>query len=192
MKKATKTMAYVLISSMLIVAAACGNHSNQERIEYSQAETNGSTDASPSSLSENSRNEDGGSVDISDEKKKTLPICNTKWTFTDAQGNEFVFEIKGMARNGKSAIAECFVNGKTIGNTTVDEKLVGLDYRFAGYEFGGMGRDYKIYFSPDRNTIDFTWFQYVIWDHEGGYLYRDLDAYDSESPTGRFKTKKIR
>lgn len=192
MKKAIKITVYALKSSILIITVACGNHSNQEDIEYSQAEINGNTNTSPSSLSENSRSESGSSESISNERKKTLPICNTKWAFTDAQGNEFVFEIKGMARNGKSAIAECSVNGKTIGNTTVDENLVGLDYRFAGYEFGDVGSDYKIYFSPDKYTIDFTWFQYVIWDHEGGYLYRDLDAYDSESPTGRFKTKKIK
>lgn len=182
-----------LFLSIAFVAASCGGRSNQDP-SYSQEESDyGVSRSSSMSRSTQDYNSDDRESSREVEKGGKLKICNTKWSFVDAVGNNFVLYINGMARDGKTAKMELEKNGKIVEYGTVKPKYRDIlhDTGFIGYEFNGSGdaTETKIFY----NSSDFgCWIQFGIWDYEAGYLYKDKNAYDAEAPNMRLKIKKVR
>lgn len=182
-----------LFLSIAFVAASCGGRSNQDTSSYSQEESDyGVSRSSSMSRSTQDYNSDDRESSREVEKGGKLKICNTKWSFVDARGNNFVLYIKGMARDGKSAKTELEKNGTIVEYNTVEPEYRDIfhDTGFMGYEFGsgtGNATDTKIYFS----TSEGGWLGTAVWDYEEGFLYKNSNAYDAESQT-RLKIKKVR
>lgn len=176
-------------------AVSCGNKSEKEPEEtttsYVQTERDngmrGSSTQSTQRVSRDNYREESRNVETAD----NLSICNTKWSFTDAQGNGFVLKINGMARDGKSAKMELEKNGTVIMRGTAEPEYEDYYHKtgFMGYKFRG---DYDmqestIYFT----SSDYNWLRFSIWDYDAGYLYESQTAYNAESPT-RLKIKKVK
>lgn len=116
-----------------------------------------------------------------------LPICNTKWGFTDAQGNRFTLTIKEMARDGKSAKMELEKNGMVVVYGTVGPDWL-TDY--VGYGFAGGGdnlTEERIYYSQ----ANYDWICHAKWDIDEGFLYSGINDYNAES-TIRLKVNRIK
>ena len=175
---------------------SCGNKSEKASDEtdasYAQTERDygmrSSSTQSTKRASQATYREESRNVETAD----NLSICNTKWSFTDAQGNGFVLKINGMSRDGESAKTELEKNG-----TIVEYNTIKPEYRdyyqktgFMGYIFGsgtGNASDGIINFSSSERG----WLSTALWDYNEGFLYRDRNAYDAEAPT-RLKIKKAK
>ena len=174
---------------------SCGNKgekaSEETNSSYAKTERDygmrGSSSQSTQRTSRDTYREESRKV----EKADKLSICNTKWSFTDAQGNGFVLRINGMSRDGKSAKMELEKNGTIVVYGTVKPKYRDIFYEtdFMGYDFEGDGdtHESKIYYS----SSDYSWIGFAIWDYDEGFLYQRSSDYDAESPT-RLKIKKVK
>lgn len=116
-------------------------------------------------------------------------ILNTKWSFTSADGFEFILDIKGLGRDGESAKAELLWNGNVQEYITIKlyKTHTSNGYIPMGYEFD-CNTSFKIYFS----AIKYGWLAFAIWDYSNGYLYEDRDSFNSEAPDSRLSMKRIR
>ena len=116
-------------------------------------------------------------------------ILNTKWSFTSADGFEFILDIKGLGRDGESAKAELLWNGNVQEYITIKlyKTHTSNGYIPMGYEFD-CNTSFKIYFS----AIKYGWLEFAIWDYSNGYLYEDGDSFNSEAPDSRLSMKRIR
>ena len=100
MKKKLKKMTMLLcVATNAAGIVSCGNNAKKD------------VEETPTSYSQTRANR--GNVG------DALPICNTKWGFTDAQGNRFTLTIKEMARDRKSAKMELEKNGMVVVYGTV-------------------------------------------------------------------------
>lgn len=174
---------------------SCGNKgekaSEETTASYAQTERDygmrGSSSQSTQRTSRDTYSEESRKV----EKADKLSICNTKWSFTDAQGNGFILRINGMSRDGESAKMELEKNGTVIVYGTVKPRY--RDWHktdFMGYEFDEGSCDAtisKIYYT----SSDYHWIGTSLWDYEEGFLYSDQTAYDAEALT-RLKIKKVK
>jgi len=116
-------------------------------------------------------------------------ILNTKWSFTSADGFEFILDIKGLGRDGESAKAELLWNGNVQEYITIKlyKTHTSNGYIPMGYEFD-CNTSFKIYFS----AIKYGWLEFAIWDYSNGYLYKNGDSFNSEAPDSRLSMKRIR
>ena len=115
-------------------------------------------------------------------------LFNTKWYFTDAKGTRYEIITYELARDGKSVRAEVNINGELIGYTTIASWS--WTSEFKGYEFKSIEHT-KIFFPKYSNSFDYELFSSLLrWDYEKGFLYKNGDAYDSESPIQRLSITK--
>lgn len=159
-------------------AISCGNNAKTEETSASNSQAERDYDVSGSS-SQSTQSSSRDSYQKGESADK-LPMCNTKWSFVDAQGDNFMLIVKEMARDGKSAKIELEKNGTVLFYGTVSY-FEGY-YKFSGSEY------VPIYYSNDGTCHSFN---SARWDYDAGYLYQDSDAYNAESPK-RLKLKKVK
>lgn len=117
-------------------------------------------------------------------------LFNTSWTFTDAEGKKFTIVIHQLSRDDKSVKAEIFINGETIGSTTIGTTLSHqIGGKYNGYVFGSGGTSRADIVYPDKSYT--VYINYTRWDYENNYIYEDDDSYNSESAVHRLPIKKI-
>ena len=178
-------MASLFFITFATLMISCGGRSSNTAKQYSNEPTHlSSTEYSeekPStdySEKESRQSDEVSSQSVNDKKK--MPICNTKWSFTDARGNNFVLDIKEMDRNGKKARVEVVKNGEKL-----DDATIGYYPLMGFYDIYGCYED--VYFPSEKKSLIFS-----RWDCENNYLYMDGNAFDFEEPSKRISIKKIK
>ena len=117
-------------------------------------------------------------------------LFNTSWTFTDAEGKKFTIVIHQLSRDDKSVKAEIFINGETIGSTTIGTTLSHqIGGKYNGYVFGSGGTSRADIVYPDKSYN--VYINYTRWDYENNFIYEDDDSYNSESAVHRLPIRKI-
>ena len=116
-------------------------------------------------------------------------ICNTKWTFTDSKGYKYVLKIDGVARDGESARAELIKEDGGIDYATVvvGYRGWGDEMEFDYYRFNESAYTHLYFPSSNYSVLDI-----MRWDYDNGYLYKNVNAFESESPVDRLVIKKTK
>ena len=186
MKKTITFMASLFFIAFATLMISCGGRASNTTKQYSNESTHlSSTDYSEEEPSTDySEEEPIQSEEISSQSangKRKLSVCNTKWTFTDVRGHNFVLDIKGMDRNCKYARAEVVKDGERLGDYAEVKYYSGLKqyviygiHEYVNFQAGEGG-----YYS-------------LIWDYDNKCLYMDDDGYDFEEPAKRLPIKKIK
>ena len=170
MKKVTSILASVVFMTLTSLMISCGSGSTTNN-------THTTTNNTPSTANTSSHKEKDG-----------FAILNTKWEFSDAMHDNFVLEIKGMARDGESAKAEVLKNGNNIGHILIQvEKLLGYD-GIDALKFENCD-NIRIAFPADFSKGYATRMAFICWDYENDFLYANRDALTCEDPDKRIQIK---
>ena len=176
-------MASLFFMAFATLMISCGGRSSNTTKQYSNESTHlSSTDYSEeepnTDYSENNPNQSDEFIPQSSNDALLAQICNTKWSFTDYEGNKFILNIKGTDRDGDYARVEVVKNGVNIGYAEIRA------WRILGYYTIGSIND-EIYFKSGKSHR-------LYWDFRYNYLYSDADAFDFEEPAKRLPIKKIK